>query len=132
MSAVDPGQRALLGSRKIFLARVDDINIISPLKINALLVCLHPASDSAFAVVQVFALTRWKGDIGAIFRESKREWCQEHYGGIGVLTRDGLSCHLNSKSLHVPLYGLFRLAADLGGTNPNEFALRVFRLLGGG
>jgi hypothetical protein len=125
-SSVDPARIALMSSKKIFFAAVDDINIISPLKINALLVSLYPVPDRAFAVVQVFAISRWKGDMADIFRDSKREWFQEHYGGIGVITRDGLSCHLNSKSLHIPLYGLFRLSSDLDGINLSEVAIRFF------
>ena len=42
----------------------------------------------------------------------KSDWNESHYRGIGIATRDGISCHLTSVAIRIPLYVLLKVEDD--------------------
>lgn len=110
----------------LYLAETDDIDLPTPLRVRTVLLSLKASKDDRFFFCHVLCASKplefWRMEIET---GDKSDWVEERFSGIATLSRDGIGCHLNSASLHIPVYALITGAA-LGNGKASDGILVKF------
>lgn len=86
------------------------VHVPGPVAPDTLLVWLQKVPRETFVICRVVVLST-EEDRSRFARsvKDKSDWMEDHFVGFGVMSREGLSCHLTSTTAKIPLYLLLKL-----------------------
>lgn len=98
------------GDRRLFLFDKSTSMLPAPLQAENVLVWFQHVAGERFFLVRIAPMPRKIENAHARFsKNDKSDWSEDHYTGIAIVTRDGISCHLTSMNAKIPLYVLVKL-----------------------
>ncbi len=96
-------------AERLFLFDASTSMLPAPLQAKCVLIWLQKVTAEKFLLVKLVPLPRELEHADTRFSSfDKSDWNEDHYSGIAIPTRDGLSCHLTSMNAKIPLYTLIK------------------------
>ncbi|WP_350335263.1 hypothetical protein [Coralliovum pocilloporae] len=104
---------ALKRERCLYVCHEQTSQIPGPLQSKLILIYITKIPNEHFYWVSIIPLPEEiEFSRLSITGKDLSDWNEEQYSGVGIATRNGVSCHLTSHNAHIPLYLLFKADPD--------------------